>query len=99
MRRLRSKAVNHGRNSEHVAYRDNRNIRCGNCGFICNMDRDTYMAEGTKAGDGITHAAADAGSGYWTGSAWTGTGYDFSVSAGCPFCGCLLYPSLKRSSR
>ena len=75
-----SKAVVSGRNSEHPSFRDDRYVRCSQCGFVCHLDRDARYSEGSRAGTGITptnvvNQVAD----------------DPVVSSGCPLCGSYRY--------
>lgn len=53
-REIHSDSVRHGRNAETVYPPDNKYIRCWNCGFICNTDRDLHVPKGSRLGDGIT---------------------------------------------
>lgn len=39
-RPIPSKAIQHGYHYDNAAYRDNMQVRCSRCGFICNLDRD-----------------------------------------------------------
>ena len=39
-RPIRSKAIQTGYHFDKSGYRDNMQVRCSRCGFICNMDRD-----------------------------------------------------------
>ena len=39
-RPIPSKAIQHGYHYDQAAYRDNMQVRCSRCGFICNLDRD-----------------------------------------------------------
>ena len=53
-RRLRSKTVKFGRNAEITSYGDDKYVRCWNCRFICNTDRDLHARRGARSGDGIS---------------------------------------------
>jgi len=97
-----SDAVHSGLNADKGTYKDDRHVRCKNCGFICNLDRDAKFPRGSKAGDGISHPGIVAydGSGVTydgTDDDWDDTvsfdGHrsDFDVGSGCPFCGTYLY--------
>ena len=48
-----SDAVHHGRNFDLGAYKDDRYVRCNNCGFMCQLDRDKTAPKGSRLGDGI----------------------------------------------
>ena len=54
---IHSDSVTHGRNAEYVTPRDNKYIRCWNCGFMCNSDRDMSSSKGSTVGDGVTTPA------------------------------------------
>jgi len=53
-RNIPSDAVNHGRNRDLATHRDNRYVRCWNCGLINNLDRETHSPRGSHKGDGFT---------------------------------------------
>lgn len=76
-----SKAINDGLNKDISDNRDDRYVRCKQCGYLCNLDRDNRAPEGSQAGDGI-----DLTETYGTESRINPT-----VTEGCPFCGSLLY--------
>ena len=89
MRRIRSDTVKTGLNAEHPSYADDRYVHCKNCGFICNLDRDTKASRGSHTGDGVdydsdTFTTTDPDGGTMDLS-------DPSSTAGCPLCGCMLY--------
>lgn len=50
--RIPSDSVTTGENAEHPTYSDHAYVKCGNCGFICNTDRDLRGRDGSRAGDG-----------------------------------------------
>lgn len=49
-----SDAVNTGWNAENQTYRDDRYVRCWNCGYIAHLDRDGREPVGSWTGDGYT---------------------------------------------
>lgn len=57
MRNIHSTAIEHGRNADRGAYRDNRSIRCARCGFPCNAERDQERPEEHLGGWGKTDTA------------------------------------------
>ena len=52
---VRSRAVNTGKNYDRDTYRDDRSVRCGRCGFMCNTQRDIQASEGSTQGNGIKY--------------------------------------------
>ena len=52
-REIYSSDVRTGRNASLTTYRD-RYVRCWNCDYVCNLDRDDRSHEGARDGDGIT---------------------------------------------
>ena len=65
--RIPSKAVQQGYNFDQSAYRDNMQVRCSRCGFICNLDRDMRSHPTGSEGWGTTFVAVEAneaGNGY-----------------------------------
>jgi hypothetical protein len=101
---INSDAVNHGLNRDVGKYKDDRYVRCWNCGFICHLDRDPRVRRGTRVGDGITHPDVveyneeevtyngDDSSGWeYEPIPYDGYRNDFRVVAGCPLCGCMVY--------
>lgn len=94
-RKIRSKAIEYGRNRD--LQKDNY-VHCGRCGFICNLDRDRRANENSREINGIRHTIAgydlyDDGLRYDLVDELyeSGTVYEDAVVAGCPFCGTLLY--------
>lgn len=51
-REIHSTSVTTGQNAEHPTWPD-RYVRCGNCGYICNLVRDIRNSEGSRKGDGF----------------------------------------------
>ena len=82
-----------------------RLVRCRHCGFICDLERDVLLHDGSYAGLGISYGAQlSAGTSVGdrrtpaAGSVATSvdTYYTRNVSAGCPNCGSYLYhPGVK----
>ncbi len=52
--RIPSKAVHHGYHFDQDAFRDDMNVRCSRCGFICNLERDLRSHPGGYEGWGTT---------------------------------------------
>jgi len=52
---IRSEAVHSGMNLDVGDYKDDRQVRCGRCGFICNVDRDLHANDGSRIGWGIKY--------------------------------------------
>ena len=105
-RYIKSDAVHHGRNFDRGAFKDDRQVRCARCGWICQLDRDSRHPEGSLAGWGIkfdeTTGTAqaeydDASFDYNTPIWYDGlpladyTRDDPVVIGGCPQCGTYLY--------
>ena len=102
-RPIDSDGVNHGLNRDVGKYDDHGYIRCNNCGFICHIDRDAHSQRGDKTGDGITHPEVveydastvtyDGTDDNWENGTVSYDGYrsDFTITAGCPFCGKLIW--------
>ncbi len=76
MTNIPSEGVNHGLNADKGAYNDRRNVKCGRCGHINNLDRATTAPYGSKLGQGIAHVDAV---------------NDFTITGGCAFCGAFCY--------
>ena len=93
-----SKTVRYGRNADTTPYRDDKYVRCWNCGFPCNMDRDRRAPIGSHAGDGIYYQASGAwGIEIWGNEFWGGAGEtEPIVTNGCPLCGCLHYDNRRK---
>ena len=80
---------------------------CPVCG--CHLDRDLRVPYGSKNGDGITHpdivgyeessVEYDGDDGSERRVSYNGYRTDFTVQAGCPFCGCLVYDKNPNRSR
>lgn len=99
MRPINSKAVHNGRNRDLGTYRDDRYVRCGRCGFVCNIDRHSRSPYGSKAGQGLTHPdplTYDSASQFDSGS-YNGRQNDFTVTGGCPFCGSYTFDQEART--
>ena len=102
-REIDSDAVHHGLNRDIGQYKDDRYVRCWNCGFVCNLDRDPHFPRGSRVGDGISHpdvveydestVTYDGTDDDWENGTVSYDGYrsDFSVDSGCPMCGCEVY--------
>lgn len=94
-----SEAVNHGLNHDKGTYKDNRYIRCGRCGWVCHLDRDTRERDGSTIGYAITYVsmAYDTDYQYDAPLVYNGTRplYDPQVTGGCPQCGTLMYHKYK----
>jgi len=97
-RRIYSDTVGHGINFDKGDYPDNKFVRCSRCGWICNIDRDPGMREGSSSGWGMRYPT--------DGTLFDDpvlsyddvkTNYDGSnindpvVKGGCPQCGTYLY--------
>ena len=52
---VRNKAVTTGRNAQVGPFSEKKFVRCGHCGFVCNMDRDIKYREGSKSGWGLKY--------------------------------------------
>ena len=94
MSRIPSTRVGYGRNRETTALHDDKYVKCWNCGFICQLQRDGRSQIGSTAGDGITHTDAENawGDKEWGDKRWgESTADEPVVTLGCPFCGCLHY--------
>lgn len=76
MSRIPSDAIQGGRNFDKGAYRDDRYVRCGRCGYVANMDRHARASYGSKAGEGVSRTEGV---------------NDFTITGGCPFCGALTF--------
>ena len=83
-----------------ATWRDDRNVRCARCGFICNLDRDRRSREGSREGWGINYDAVanfdyneviDYNDIFTTYDDEDLPDLDPVVIAGCPSCGTLLY--------
>ena len=77
-----------------------RLVRCRNCGFICDRERDVRLQDQTHAGFGVNLGAAKTATASKgdarvpaAGSISTkaDTYYSRDVSGGCPCCGSYLY--------
>lgn len=94
-RRVESKAINDGRNAENAKLRDDRYVRCGRCGFICHLDRDSRSPYGSKAGMGISHDEVETidSEDLDFDSTYGMDGYyqEFTITGGCPQCGAYTY--------
>ncbi len=77
-RHIKSKRIGYGRNAENTGYRDDKYVKCWNCGFVCQTQRDARAKRGSTEGDGIEITGA-------------GEDTDVTIDAGCPMCGCLTY--------
>ena len=104
MRNIPSKSVHHGENAEHVAYRDDRYVRCGRCKHVVHLDRHMRAPYGSRAGQGVTHAGQisydEAGIEYNNkGYTYDGFHSDFTITGGCPFCGAYTFDKEERKSR
>lgn len=53
-REIRSDEERTGRNAELVPFQDSRYVRCARCGWINNLDRESHLPEGSRAGWGTT---------------------------------------------
>jgi hypothetical protein len=96
MNRIPSKSVHHGLNADNVGLRDDRYVRCTNCGFVCHLDRDLRAPFGSKTGQGRQsyprEAYDDSGTEYSdTDTHYDGGINDFTITGGCPFCGSYTY--------
>ena len=100
-RKLYSEDVTYGRNATTTPNRDAKFIRCFNCGFMCNLDRDNRHRIGSQAGDGNNYdttfyTTSDSGWGReeYGDEIWGGARelrYDPDSQSGCPMCGTLIY--------
>lgn len=50
--RIPSKAVHRGLNADMSAWKDDRYVRCWNCGFVAHLDREGNERIGSQSGDG-----------------------------------------------
>lgn len=89
-----SETIKYGRNADNIPLADDKYIRCWKCGFINHISRNAKASIGSRAGDGISRDDGDNawGDAKWGNKRWgESTAQDFTISAGCSFCGCLHY--------
>ena len=53
--KLFSTQTSGGLNDEDSKFEDNKYIKCGRCGFMCNTGRDSILDEGSRAGWGLKY--------------------------------------------
>ena len=56
---VRSKAINYGRNEDRDALKDNKYVRCGKCGFVCQTQRDLKSNQRSHLGWGLKYPEAE----------------------------------------
>ncbi len=72
---------------------DTRFIRCKQCGFICDKERDRLMPMGSRVGDGVvvsSYPLYNSDISYDAYVMYDGR-YIENVTGGCPLCGSYLY--------
>ena len=57
---VRSKAVNYGRNEDITSLQDNKYVRCGKCGFVCQTQRDLKSTKRSHLGWGLKYTEIEA---------------------------------------
>lgn len=87
-----------GTTSSVVKGNETRLIRCVNCGFVCDTERDVRIAQDNWAGLGISYSgpftagiALSDTRNLTTGVLKRDTYYTRTVRGGCPSCGSFLY--------
>lgn len=77
-----SRAVNTGLNQDKDTLRDDRYVRCKQCGYLCHLDRDIKGHKYSQLGDGNDYDDSTYGD---------DDRADPTTDSGCPFCGSYLY--------
>ncbi len=52
-----SKAVHRGMNADQSPWKDDRYVKCWNCGYTCHLDREGVERKGSRSGDGYTRSS------------------------------------------